>query len=42
MASDVEDALIEVFKSQGGLDAEAAVQSLKDLRAAGRYQRDVY
>ena len=42
MAADVEDALIDVIASQGELDADAAAQKLRDLRAAGRYQRDVY
>ncbi len=42
MAGDVNDALIDVFATHGGLDAEAATQKLKELRRSGRYQRDVY
>ena len=42
MAGDVNRALIDVLTDNGGLDAEAALQRLKELRAAGRYQRDVY
>ena len=42
MAGDVNDALIAVLAKHGGLDTEAAAQKLKALRAAGRYQRDVY
>lgn len=42
MAGDVNDALLEVLASHGGLDANAAAQELKALRTAGRYQRDVY
>ena len=42
MASDVNDALIEVLAKEGGLDADAATQRLKGLRSEGRYQRDVY
>jgi sulfite reductase (NADPH) flavoprotein alpha-component len=42
MASDVNDALIDVLASENGLDRDAALQKLKALRSAGRYQRDVY
>jgi sulfite reductase (NADPH) flavoprotein alpha-component len=42
MASDVEDALLDVITTHGGKDRAAATRILKDLRAAGRYQRDVY
>lgn len=42
MAGDVEEALLDVFVSHGGVDSAAALQKLRDLRAAGRYQRDVY
>lgn len=42
MAGDVNDALIGVLTSHGGLDSDAATQKLQELRAAGRYQRDVY
>lgn len=42
MAKDVETALLEIFKKHGGLDDAGAAAKLKDLRAAGRYQKDVY
>jgi len=42
MANDVNDALIDVLATHGGLDVEAASQKLKELRTSGRYQRDVY
>ncbi len=42
MAGDVHDALINVLVSHGGYDADSAKNYLKDLRRAGRYQRDVY
>jgi len=42
MASDVNDALIDVLATENGLDRDAAEQKLKALRSAGRYQRDVY
>ena len=42
MAGDVNDALVAVLAEHGGLDPAAAKQKLKALRAAGRYQRDVY
>ncbi len=42
MAGDVHDALINVLVSHGGYDANSAENYLKDLRRAGRYQRDVY
>jgi sulfite reductase (NADPH) flavoprotein alpha-component len=42
MAGDVNDALIDIIAEQAGLDRAAAEQHLKDLRRAGRYQRDVY
>ena len=42
MAGDVHDALTNVLVSHGGYDADAAENYLKDLRRAGRYQRDVY
>lgn len=42
MAGDVHDALIDVLATHGGTDAESAAQTLKELRSAGRYQRDVY
>lgn len=42
MAGDVEDALLDVLTTHGGTERDSAVRMLKDLRAAGRYQRDVY
>ncbi len=42
MANDVNDALIAVLASQGGLEGDAVEQKLKALRSEGRYQRDVY
>lgn len=42
MAGDVHDALLDVFIQHGGLDLESANHRLKELRTAGRYQRDVY
>jgi sulfite reductase (NADPH) flavoprotein alpha-component len=42
MAGDVEDALLDVLTTHGGTDRDTAIRTLKDLRAAGRYQRDVY
>jgi len=42
MAGDVNDALIEVLASHGDIDRDTAAQKLKQLRAEGRYQRDVY
>ncbi len=42
MAGDVHDALIEVIAEHGSLDIESADKHLKELRAAGRYKRDVY
>ncbi len=42
MAGDVHDALVNVLVSHGGHDTGSAQIYLKDLRRAGRYQRDVY
>ena len=42
MGGDVNTALIDVLAEFGGLDTDAAEQRLKELRSAGRYQRDVY
>ncbi len=42
MAADVHDALLTVLQTQGNLDGAAAELRLKELRGAGRYQRDVY
>ncbi len=42
MAGDVHDALVDVIAQHGELERDAAEQRLKELRRAGRYQRDVY
>ncbi|MEM6999185.1 MAG: assimilatory sulfite reductase (NADPH) flavoprotein subunit [Pseudomonadota bacterium] len=42
MAKDVHAALLEVVQTHGGLDAEAAVEYLEELRDQKRYQKDVY
>lgn len=42
MAKDVEAALVEIFKTYGGMDDAGAAAKLKELKAAGRYQKDVY
>lgn len=42
MAGDVHDALVNVLVSHGSHDTDSAESYLKDLRRAGRYQRDVY
>ncbi len=42
MARDVEDALLEIFETEGKMGVEESHQYLKQLRATKRYQRDVY
>ena len=42
MADDVHNALIDVISEHGELAHDAAEAKLKELRRAGRYQRDVY
>ena len=42
MAADVEQAILAVIAEHGALDAAAASHYLDQLRAAQRYQRDVY
>lgn len=42
MAPDVNAALLDVVREQGGLDADDAQAWLADLTADGRYLRDVY
>jgi sulfite reductase (NADPH) flavoprotein alpha-component len=42
MAKDVHQALLDIVKAHGGKDDEQAEQYLKELRAAHRYQKDVY
>ncbi|MDB6127180.1 MAG: FAD-binding protein, partial [Verrucomicrobia bacterium] len=42
MAKDVDVALLDVIAQQGGLDAVAAADYVKQLKKDKRYQRDVY
>lgn len=42
MAKDVDTALQDIVQSQGNKSSEEAKQYVKQLAAAGRYQRDVY
>jgi sulfite reductase (NADPH) flavoprotein alpha-component len=42
MAGDVDDALLDVLVSQGGCSRDEAGTRLKEMRRAGKYQRDVY
>ena len=42
MAKDVDTALLDVIAQQGGLDAAAAADYVKQLKKDKRYQRDVY
>lgn len=42
MAHDVHDALIQIAKSEGGMQADAAADYVKQLQKNKRYQRDVY
>ena len=42
MAKDVDTALLDVIAQQGGLDAAAAADFIKQLKKDKRYQRDVY
>ena len=42
MAKDVDAALHDVIVQQGGMDAAAAVEYVKQLKKDKRYQRDVY
>lgn len=42
MAKDVHSALLDIVSEQAGLDPDGAEVLLDDLRASGRYQRDVY
>lgn len=42
MASDVHDALVDIWSQEGDVDRQTADRALKELRRAGRYQRDVY
>ncbi len=42
MANDVHEALLTVVRDEGGLSADAATAYLAELKAAHRYQRDVY
>lgn len=42
MARDVDAALLDVVRTAGGLQPEAAAAYVDSLRSTGRYQRDVY
>jgi len=42
MAKDVDAALLQIIISQGGLDAAAAADYVKQMKKDKRYQRDVY
>lgn len=42
MARDVDAMLHQIIEEQGQLSAEKAIDYVKDLRASGRYLRDVY
>jgi sulfite reductase (NADPH) flavoprotein alpha-component len=42
MAKDVDVALLDVIAQQGGLDAAAAADYVKQMKKDRRYQRDVY
>lgn len=42
MAKDVDTALHDVIGQQGGLDAAAAIEYVKQMKKDKRYQRDVY
>ena len=42
MAKDVDTALLDIIAQQGGLDAAAAADYVKQLKKDKRYQRDVY
>ncbi|WP_395376332.1 assimilatory sulfite reductase (NADPH) flavoprotein subunit [Marinicella sp. W31] len=42
MAKDVETTILNIIVKQGGLSDAAAVAYLKDMKAAKRYQKDVY
>ncbi len=42
MASDVQEALLQILQEHGGHSAERAAEELLELQRARRYQRDVY
>ena len=42
MAKDVHNALIDIIEKEGAMSREAAESYLNDIKAEGRYQRDVY
>jgi sulfite reductase (NADPH) flavoprotein alpha-component len=42
MAKDVDTALFDIIAQQGGMDATAAADYVKQLKKERRYQRDVY
>ena len=42
MAKDVETALADIAATHGGMSEAAATRFIAELKAAGRYQADVY
>ena len=42
MAKDVHNTLIDIIEKEGAMSREAAESYLNDIKAEGRYQRDVY
>lgn len=42
MARDVNNSLIQIAQSCGGMDEVSATNYVKDLRSKGRYQEDVW
>jgi len=42
MAGDVDQALLRVLQTEGGLNDERSTQYLRELKSAHRYKRDVY
>jgi sulfite reductase (NADPH) flavoprotein alpha-component len=42
MAADVHEALISIVSKEGGKSRDAALESVENLQASKRYQRDVY
>ncbi len=42
MAGDVNDALLRVLEQEAGLSPERSIERLAELKAGGRYRRDVY
>jgi sulfite reductase (NADPH) flavoprotein alpha-component len=42
MARDVQQALLKIFESEGGMTEEKALEYLKQLKKEKRFQSDVY